>query len=134
MIGPPTVNTGWWGIVLDAPDAAALGRFYAAVLGWPIEREEPGGVWLLQPGTTAYLAIQESTDYVPPVWPAREGDQQMMLHLDIGVANVETAVEAAVAHGATLAEYQPQESVRVLFDPAGHPFCLYLDPPEDEPA
>jgi catechol 2,3-dioxygenase-like lactoylglutathione lyase family enzyme len=28
--------------------------------------------------------------------------------------------------GPTLAEYQPQDDVRVLLDPAGHPFCLYL--------
>ena len=28
--------------------------------------------------------------------------------------------------GATLAEFQPQDEVRVLFDPAGHPFCLYV--------
>ena len=36
------------------------------------------------------------------------------------------SVEDAVALGATLAEFQPQEDVRVLLDPAGHPFCLYL--------
>ena len=29
--------------------------------------------------------------------------------------------------GATLAEFQPQDDVRVMLDPAGHPFCLYLD-------
>ena len=29
--------------------------------------------------------------------------------------------------GATLAGFQPQEDVRVLYDPAGHPFCLYFD-------
>jgi hypothetical protein len=29
--------------------------------------------------------------------------------------------------GATVAEHQPQRNVRVLFDPAGHPFCLCLD-------
>jgi len=29
--------------------------------------------------------------------------------------------------GAEQAEYQPQETVRVMFDPAGHPFCLYTD-------
>jgi hypothetical protein len=23
--------------------------------------------------------------------------------------------------------FEPQEDVRVLLDPAGHPFCLYLD-------
>jgi hypothetical protein len=29
--------------------------------------------------------------------------------------------------GATLADYQPQDDVRVHLDPDGHPFCLYLD-------
>ena len=29
--------------------------------------------------------------------------------------------------GATVAEFQPQDNVRVLLDPAGHPFCLYVD-------
>lgn len=24
----------WWGVVLDAPDAKALGQFYATVFGW----------------------------------------------------------------------------------------------------
>jgi Glyoxalase-like domain len=28
---------------------------------------------------------------------------------------------------ATLAEFQPQEDVRVCLDPAGHPFCLYVE-------
>jgi hypothetical protein len=28
--------------------------------------------------------------------------------------------------GAVLAEVQPQDDVRVLFDPSGHPFCLFL--------
>ena len=28
--------------------------------------------------------------------------------------------------GATLADFQPQEDVRVYLDPAGHPFCLFL--------
>ncbi|MGW0418084.1 VOC family protein [Streptomyces sp. NPDC003015] len=31
------------------------------------------------------------------------------------------------ARGSRLAEYQPQGDVRVLFDPAGHPFCLWVD-------
>ena len=44
-------------------------------------------------------------------------------------ATVETAWHEAghaVACGAVLAEYQPQELVRVLLDPAGHPFCLWV--------
>jgi hypothetical protein len=50
-----------------------------------------------------------------------------MIHLDIKVEDLDAAVEHAVAAGARLAEYQPQTRVRVLLDPADHPFCLFLD-------
>jgi len=50
-----------------------------------------------------------------------------MLHLDIQVDDLDAAVEHAVAAGARLADHQPQERVRVMLDPAGHPFCLFLD-------
>ncbi|HEY0803757.1 MAG TPA: VOC family protein, partial [Pseudonocardiaceae bacterium] len=33
----------------------------------------------------------------------------------------------AVELGASLATHQPQDNVRVVFDPAGHPFCLCRD-------
>jgi hypothetical protein len=51
----------------------------------------------------------------------------MMMHLEIRVDNLERAVTQAVALGATVAEFQPQEDVRVCLDPAGHPFCLYTE-------
>lgn len=38
---------------------------------------------------------------------------------------VMAGVERAIALGATLAEWQPQEHVRVMLDPVGHPFCLF---------
>ena len=47
------------------------------------------------------------------------------MHLDIEVVGPAAAVEHALELGATLAEFQPQDDVRVLLDPAGHPFCLY---------
>jgi hypothetical protein len=31
----------------------------------------------------------------------------------------------AAETGAVLAEFQPQDGVRVFLDPAGHHFCLY---------
>ena len=52
----------------------------------------------------------------------------MMMHLDIGVTNLEAAVYDAIALGAELHVHQPQDDVRVMLDPAGHPFCLYVDP------
>ncbi len=50
----------------------------------------------------------------------------MMVHLDIEVDDLDAAGAHAVAAGAVLAVYQPQDDVRVYFDPAGHPFCLFL--------
>jgi len=50
---------------------------------------------------------------------------QMMLHLDIAVEDLLAGVAWALHAGATLADHQPQDHVRVLLDPAGHPFCLF---------
>ncbi len=50
-----------------------------------------------------------------------------MMHLDLEVPDLESAVKAATEAGATEAEHQPQETVRVMLDPDGHPFCLYVD-------
>jgi hypothetical protein len=49
----------------------------------------------------------------------------MMMHLDIEVGDLDVAGAHAIVAGATLAEFQPQEKVRVYLDPAGHPFCLW---------
>ena len=125
-------KTDWWGVVLEAPDAQALADFYSYLLGWPVLVRRPDGAAIAVPGTSSYLSFDDSPDYTPPVWPAVEGRQRMMMHIDIGVDDVAAAVAEAIERGATLAEFQPQEGVRVLYDPAGHPFCLYLDEDKDE--
>ena len=112
--------------VLDAPDPRALAEFYGQLLGWPIGRDEPDWVTLRPPDGGAGLSFQRESAYVRPTWPASPGDQQMQLHLDIEVDDLETAGARAVAAGAVLAEFQPQEDVRVYLDPAGHPFCLWV--------
>jgi catechol-2,3-dioxygenase len=114
-------------VVLEAPDGVALARFYASLLGWPIAKQDQDGAAIAVPGTSSYLAFQSAPDYVPPVWPAAAGRQQMMMHVDIAVDDLAAAVADALELGATLAGFQPQEDVRVLLDPAGHPFCLYFD-------
>ena len=50
-----------------------------------------------------------------------------MMHFDFQVGDLDSAVDDAVTLGARLADDQPHEKVRVLIDPAGHPFCLCLD-------
>nr|WP_198151333.1 VOC family protein [Kibdelosporangium sp. MJ126-NF4] len=115
------------GVVLSAPDPQALAAFYQRLLGWQVTKDEPGWVKLAAPGGGPGLSFHDDSDYVPPVWPSTTGEQQMMVHLDIGVDDLDTAGEYAIKAGARLAEFQPQEHVRVYFDPIGHPFCLFLD-------
>lgn len=113
--------------VLGAPDPRALARFYQRLLRWSLGSDEPGWVTLRPPGGGAGLSFQTEEAHVRPTWPAGPGDQQMQLHLDIEVDDLEAAGAQAVAAGAVPAEHQPQEDVRVYLDPAGHPFCLWVD-------
>jgi predicted enzyme related to lactoylglutathione lyase len=117
----------WWGCAIEALDPKALARFYSQMLGWPITHEEPGTAVLAAPGGSTYIVFQESAGYVAPAWPPLEGEQRPMMHMDFQVGDLSGAVTEAVALGAVVAEHQPQENVRVLFDPAGHPFCLCRD-------
>lgn len=124
--------TGWLGVVLGSPDPTRLARFYRDLLGWEISSEEP--TWITMQmrdrdgnGIPANLAFQLERIYERPVWPNEDGKQQMQFHLDVGVSDVSAAVDDAVALGAQLADFQPQDDVRVMLDPDGHPFCLYRD-------
>lgn len=118
-------GTSWWGVVLDAPDPEALAEFYSGLLGWQISSRESAWLAIQQPGTECYLGFHENPDYVSPTWPPAAGEQQMMMHLDFEVDDLAGAVEDAIAAGARIAEFQPQQDVRVMLDPVGHPFCLY---------
>jgi catechol 2,3-dioxygenase-like lactoylglutathione lyase family enzyme len=120
----------WWGTLLDAADPVELARFYHRLLGWPITHETPNYAIISPPGSNTYLGFQRADGYERPTWPNVPGRQQMMMHLDLEVGDLDASVAAAVDAGATLAGFQPQEKVRVLLDPAGHPFCLYVDEPE----
>ncbi len=114
------------GVVLDAPDARELARFYVKLLGWSPRYEEPDWVVLSAPRGVPTLAFQSEPDYVPPTWPPCPGAQQTMFHLDIEVDDLAMAGAHAVAAGATIAGHQPQPDVRVYLDPVGHPFCLWV--------
>jgi hypothetical protein len=117
----------WWGTALEAPDPTGLATFYSKLLDWPICHEEPDTVILAAPEGSIYIVFQQATDYRAPTWPPAEGEQRPMMHFDFQVGDLDAAVDEAVALGASLAPAQPQENVRVLLDPAGHPFCLCRD-------
>ncbi|GGL61624.1 glyoxalase [Streptomyces fumigatiscleroticus] len=116
--------------VLDAPDAQELAWFYRQLLDWPVKEDGADWVMLAPPEGGAGLSFQTEPHFVRPRWPATPDEQQMMLHLDIEVDDLPTAVAHATACGAVLAGFQPQEDVRVLFDPVSHPFCLFVRTPE----
>ncbi|PMR62827.1 glyoxalase [Verrucosispora sp. ts21] len=111
---------------LDTPDPAALARFYVRLLGWEIKVEEADDVILHNVDGGVGLSFQRERAYVRPTWPAQLGRQQMSMHLEIGVEDLDAALAHALACGATMAEFQPQDDVRVCLDPDGHPFCLWL--------
>jgi catechol 2,3-dioxygenase-like lactoylglutathione lyase family enzyme len=122
----------WWGVVIDAPEPLTLARFYADLMDWRIVKNDPDFVGIAPTGDhVEYFAFQRSPEYVPPVWPPADGKQQMMAHLDLEVPDLAAAEAAAVQAGARVADHQPQDSVRVMLDPAGHPFCLYVDTSSD---
>jgi catechol 2,3-dioxygenase-like lactoylglutathione lyase family enzyme len=114
-------------VCLDCADAHELAAFYSRLLGWPVAASEPHWVLLRDPGGGTGLSFQAESGYRPPTWPEAPGEQDKMLHLDLHVDDLDAAVAHAVAAGARVADHQPRERVRVLLDPAGHPFCLFLD-------
>lgn len=124
-------------MTITAPDPLALAAFYARLLGRPVTTEEhprpgdPAGAGWAQIGPPEgggepTLNFEYEAQWTAPTWPAEPGAQHATQHLDIWVDDLEASTEHAVQAGATLAPVQPQESVRVLLDPAGHPFCLFL--------
>ncbi len=124
------------GPTLDAADPIARAEFDGRFLGWPsVRREGPrsghpandGWAMLRSSDGSQKIEVQWEPHHCPPAWPALEGEQTMMMHLDIGVADVDAAVRWAVSQGARLADHQPQEDVSVMIDPEGHPFCLFPD-------
>jgi catechol 2,3-dioxygenase-like lactoylglutathione lyase family enzyme len=114
-------------VCIDCADAHVLAAFYGQLLGWDVTTREPQWVLMRDPGGGTGLSFQADANYRPPTWPEHAEAQDKMIHLDIKVDDLDAAVEHAVACGARVADHQPQQRVRVLLDPAGHPFCLFLD-------
>lgn len=125
------VEVSWFGVVLQCSDGPAVAHFYERLLGWTVFEESRDWTTLAESSSAGFnLAFTTEDDYVRPVWPTEPGKRPMMAHLDLEVAELDPAVERARALGAELAEFQPQDDVRVMFDPDGHPFCFYL--PHDQ--
>jgi len=112
-------------INIDCADAEAMAAFYGRLLGWEVTWRDGGFVLMRDPAGGAGLSFQADPRYRPPVWPEQPGEQAKMIHLDIKVDDLEAATACALEAGARLAEFQGRADLRVLLDPAGHPFCLF---------
>ena len=121
----------WTTVTLDCSDAEVLASFYAALLGWEINaRDGKGWLQVLDPAGGVGLNFQAEDNYEPPTWPDQSGMQTKMLHFELLVDDIDAAVATVMQCGGTEARWQPPDRdrrrLRVMLDPAGHPFCLYV--------
>ncbi|NOX29726.1 MAG: VOC family protein [Actinobacteria bacterium] len=115
----------------DVGDAEQLAAFYCRLLGWKVSaRDGEQWVQVRDPAGGVGLNFQAEAWYQPPTWPEGPDSQHKMLHLEIEVDDLGAAVALAIAAGGIPAPHQPvdrdQSRIRVLLDPAGHPFCLFV--------
>jgi predicted enzyme related to lactoylglutathione lyase len=103
--------------------------FYRDLLGTEVAEREDRWAALQDPQSGMWLNIQANDWYVRPVWPEDVPAQTKMMHFEVRVNDVEAAVTRALSFGACEALQQPADRdagrLRVMLDPAGHPFCLW---------
>ena len=128
---PARPSIRWMRVTLDCSDAGGLAAFYAHILGWELGARN-GANWaqVLDPAGGVGLNFQADPSYVPPTWPEEPGQQGKMMHFEVLVDDVPTAVQLVLEAGGSQAPYQPPNRdasrLRVMLDPAGHPFCLFV--------
>jgi len=128
---PPSLRAT--SVTVMTPNPLGLAAFYARLLGTEVSATEPPPPGAPEAAAFAQVRMPHLTlnfeyeePWAPPVWPARAGRQTATQHLDILVDDLETSSAWVTQCGATLADTRPQDDVRVLLDPVGHPFCLFL--------
>ena len=114
-------------ISLDCDDPSALAGFWAELVGGEVAFNSEEFVAVKT--ERGWLAAVRVPDYQPPSWPDAAIPKQM--HIDLAVDDLDRAETEAMRLGARRAAVQPApDRWRVLFDPAGHPFCLSTQIPE----
>lgn len=127
-----TVKVAWTTLTLDCADGEELATFWSLLLGWEIvARDGAGWAQLRDPDGGIGLNIQADVSYERPLWPEKVGHQAKMMHMEVLVDDLGTAVARVLALGGAEAQHQPpdrdQHGLRTMLDPAGHPFCLFVD-------
>ena len=111
------------GIAFDCLDANELADFYVKITGW--NKEISSDEWAaLRTPEGILLVFQTVENYVAPIWPWKNGAQQQMAHIDFLVDDLKEAELLAIENGAIKSDVQYFDTSIVMFDPAGHPFCI----------
>jgi catechol 2,3-dioxygenase-like lactoylglutathione lyase family enzyme len=121
--------------VIDTTDLRGLAEFYRELFGLSYrpgdETPTEGEDWLVLRGDGVQLAFQLVDRLEPTTWP--DASVPMQLHLDTTVpdaAELERQRDRALELGATVAldrSDDPEEELYVFRDPAGHPFCIFVE-------
>ena len=115
-------------IHIDVPDAEAAMRFYTEAFGLTVGRRfGKDFVELLGWEAPVYLLAKDAGTVGAGGDLRRYERHWTPFHLDVVVADVDAAVERAVAAGAQLeapARDAPYGRIAMLADPFGHGFCL----------
>lgn len=125
------MDISWTTLTLDCRDGEELAQFWSLLLGWEVvARDGTGWLQLRDPDGGVGLNIQTEVGYQPPVWPEQADRQAKMMHMEVLVDDLEAAVDRVLRLGGAEAHHQPpdrdQRRLRVMRDPAGHPFCLFV--------
>ena len=135
QVAPRMVQT-----VFDTPDPRRAAEFWRQLMGLvyrPGDEPPPPGdddaqwrEWLClrrQDGTPL-LAFQHVSDLARPTWPDQRVPQQLNLDLEVcDVQELQEVHETVLGLGGALIldrTDDPEEPLRVLADPDGHPFCV----------
>jgi predicted enzyme related to lactoylglutathione lyase len=130
MTERPSIS--WTTLTIDCGEAELLGVFYSQLFGWEVTaRDGAGWLQLRNPHGGISLNIQAEDAFEPPVWPEQPGHQAKMMHFEVLVDDLDAAVRLVLECGGTEASHQPPDRdrtrLRVMLDPAGHPFCLFVE-------
>ncbi|MFF3005018.1 VOC family protein [Kitasatospora sp. NPDC057940] len=109
-------------VTIDCADPIALAGFYGELLGWESRHLDEQFAILDNPEGGSPLGFGRVTGYRPEPWTEPDGGKHF--HLDFYVDDLDEAIAKALALGATEPTYQHGRTLKVLIDPAGHPFGL----------
>ena len=114
-------------VTLDSAEPRPLAEFWAAMLGGELVFATTQAVGVR--AEQVWLSAIRVDGYRPPTWPDDAVPKQ--IHLDLDVEDLDAAVTTAERLGAVTAQFQPApDARRIMFDPAGHPFCLTTGVPK----